>query len=93
MVAMFRPQPDATAITQPKPAPLGLLAGSLQTFFTPNPLYPLVIDLNALVPEHVRNHPIPRATVSGGQLYDLCADLILVCALDHPIPYGGSIHP
>jgi hypothetical protein len=62
-------------------------------FFTPNPLYALMVDLNALVPEHVRNHPIPRATVSGGQLYDLCADLILVCALDHPIPYGGSIHP
>jgi len=93
MVAMFRPQPDATAITQPEPAPLGLLAGSLQTFFTPNPLYPLVIDQDALIPQHMRDHPVPGASISGGQLYNPCAHLVLVSSLDHPIPYGGSIHP
>lgn len=71
MVAMLRPQPSTAAIAQPEPA-ASAVSRPLQSFFPPDPLHPLVIDPNALIPKHMRDHPIPGATISGGQLY-LCA--------------------
>ena len=44
VIAMLRPEPEARAISQPKPAALELFGRNLQPLSSPDPLDPLVID-------------------------------------------------
>ncbi len=44
VVRVFGPQPQARAVRQPEPAPLGLLGRDLEPLAPPDPLHPLVVD-------------------------------------------------
>jgi len=76
---MLRPKPDARAISQPKPAALGLFGGNLQPLSSPDPLDPLVVDdPSRRRPQQLRDLAIAVAAVLPGQFDDIGGEPLLV---------------
>ena len=63
MVLPTRPEPDARAVIEPQPAPLGLLAGNLQPLAPPDAFHALVVDVPAFSPKERRDPTIAIAAV------------------------------
>ena len=79
VIAMLRPKPDARAISQPKPAALGLFGRNLQPLSSPDPLDPLVVDdPPRRRPQQLRDLAIAVAAVLPGQLDDIGREPFLV---------------
>ena len=79
VIAMFRPEPDARAISQPKPAALGLFGGNLQPLSSPDPLDPLVVDdPSRRRPQQLRDLAVAVAAVLPGQFDDIGDQPLLV---------------
>ena len=76
---MVRPEPDARAISQPKPAALGLFGGDLQPLSSPDPLDPLVVDdPSRRRPQQLRDLAVAVAAVLPGQFDDIGRQPLLV---------------
>ena len=76
---MLRPQPDARAISQPKPAALGLLGGNLQPLSPPDPLNALVVDdPSRRRPQQLRDLAIAVTAVLPGEFDDIGGEPLLV---------------
>ena len=72
-------KPDARAISQPKPAALGLFGGNLQPLSPPDPLDPLVVDEPARRrPQQLRDLAIAVAAVLPGKFDDVGRQPLLV---------------
>ena len=79
VIAMLRPEPEARAISQPKPAALGLFGGNLQPLSPPDPLDALVVDDPASRrPQQLRDLAIAVAAVLPGQFDDIGREPFLV---------------
>ena len=52
MVRIFGTKPDAGPIGKPQTPALWLLSRNLQSLASPQPFYPLVVDLPACIPQH-----------------------------------------
>ena len=66
MVGILRPEADDRAIFVIKPLPLLVTVWKLQSFFTPDALYFLVIDLPAFNAKKFCNLAIPISTILFG---------------------------
>jgi len=78
MVSMSGPQPYTGAVSQPKPAPLGLLLGHLEPFLAPDALYTLVIHPPALTPQKGRDPTVAITTILAGQLDNLAPKCLFI---------------
>jgi hypothetical protein len=79
VIAMLRPQPDARAISQPKPAALGLFGRNLQPLSPPDPLDALVVDdPSCRRPQQLRDLAVAVAAVLPGQFDDIGREPLLV---------------
>src|SRR5215831_4134738 len=68
MIALLRPQPDASSVGQPEPAALGLLMGDLQPLALPDTLDPLVVDCPARLAQQFGDLAIAIAAVLPSKL-------------------------
>ena len=67
VILVQHPEPNAGAVVQPQPTPLGLALGHLQAFLTPDPLHPLVVHGPPIDAQQVRDLPVPVATETARQ--------------------------
>ena len=75
---MLRPQPDAGAVRQPKPAAFRLLLRDLQPLPLPDPLDPLVADQPAGITQQGGDLAIAVAAVLPGQFDDVGGQPFLI---------------
>src|SRR5215831_12111024 len=78
MIALLRPQPDASSVGQPQPAALGLLMGDLQPLALPDTLDPLVVDCPARLAQQRGDLAIAIAAVLPGKLDNIGGETPLV---------------
>ena len=90
MVAVLGPEPNAGAVIEPQPGPLGLLAGNLEPLPTPDPLHALVVHIPARVSEQARDPAVAIAAILGSQVEDSPCQGSLVITLDQHPALGGS---
>ena len=88
MVRVLGPQPEAGAVRQPEPAPLGLLLRDLEPLAPPDPLHPLVVDHPARGrAQQLGDLAIAVAAVPAGELDDVGGEPFLVV----PAPRGLAL--
>ena len=93
MVCLLGAQPDAGAVVEPEPAPLGLFAGHLQPLAPPQALDPLVIDLPAGVAQQGSDPPVSVAAILAGQLDHVPDQAILVGTATRDAALGRAMLP
>ena len=84
MALALRPQPDARAVIQPKPAALGLLLRYFQPFPPPDAVDPFEVDPPAFLAKQHRDPTVAIAAIVRGKPDDGGRQRILIIANSRP---------
>jgi len=91
MVPMFRPQPDAGAIIQPQPTPLGLFLRDFQPLAPPDPIDPFLVHMPAVSPKQGGDATIAVAAELFSESDDRFGQSLLACSTARLLALGRSV--
>jgi hypothetical protein len=86
MVAMFRSEPDARSICEPKTAVFRLFVGYLQPLTPPDAFHPLVVQKPARISQQRGDLAIAVAAVLTGQFDDIGGQTLFVVSPRRRLP-------
>ena len=93
VVRALRPQPDARAVVEPEPAPLGLPPRHLEPLPPPDPLDPLAVHRPARIPQQGGDPAVAVAAVAGGERDDRGGQCRLVISCRQTFALRGAVLP